>query len=718
MNERLYHLLPAIYRVRDAAQGEPLRALLAVVERELQALETDVESLYDNWFIETCAEWVVPYIGDLLGVRGLHEITGLFSQRAYVANTLAYRRRKGTAAVLEQLARDVTGWPARVVEFFQRLATTQHLNHVRPDNLRTPDLRDTSRLELLGGPFEGAAYSADVRRIANGRGKHNLPNVGVFLWRLQPYTFTRGAARAVASPADGRFTFNPLGLDAPLFNRPQTEVEITHLAEEINVPGALRRRALYDELEARRQAIVEGNTPHPLYFGETPVWQVFVDAKPAPPEEMLVCDLSDWRQPPATKAYRPAGQGAPRSLPIQVAVDPVLGRLTFPQSLKPETVEVSYTTAFSGDLGGGPYSRRESVAEMLDRPVAWQMGVQRDVSPASGEVAAGLGEALEAWNAQPPGTLGVIAILDSQTYEEDLKIAIPAGSQLLIVAAHWPEADARDAPGPRRRIPGEVVPEGLRPHLLGEFSVQGAAGEGGLAPGALALNGLLIEGKVVVKTGNLGRLRLAHCTLAPGRSALIVKDENTQLEVSLERSISGPIALADGIPKLRIVDSIVDAAGAQAISAPGAMVELRASTVLGKGAVQSIEAGECIFTDALAVERRQTGCIRFCYVADGSSTPRRYRCQPDLGLESVVDPAEQNLLRARSIPAFTSLRYGDAGYAQLARTCADEIRAGAEDGAEMGAFNFLKQPQREANLRLSLDEYLRFGLEAGIFYVT
>ena len=30
----------------------------------------------------------------------------------------------------------------------------------------------------------------------------------------------------------------------------------------------------------------------------------------------------------------------------------------------------------------------------------------------------------------------------------------------------------------------------------------------------------------------------------------------------------------------------------------------------------------------------------------------------------------------------------------------------------------LHQPQREVNLRLRLDEYLRFGLHAGFFYVT
>ena len=113
--ERLYRLLPAIHRLRDAEQGEPLRALLAVVEHELETLEADTARLYDNWFIETCEPWVVPYLGELLGVRGLHGVSdATFNQRAQVANTLRFRRRKGTAAMLEQLARDVTGWPARV----------------------------------------------------------------------------------------------------------------------------------------------------------------------------------------------------------------------------------------------------------------------------------------------------------------------------------------------------------------------------------------------------------------------------------------------------------------------------------------------------------------------------------------------------------------------------------------------------------------------------
>src|SRR5436305_9814 len=178
IQERLYGLLPLFVRQRDVAQGEPLRALLAVMETQLQRVENDVASLYDNWFIETCAPWVIPYIADLLGVRGLTTFPGVgtagpgFNDRAFVANTLAFRRRKGTAAVVERLAQDVTGWPAHVVEFFQRLITTQNVNHVRPDAFATLDFLDDRALRQVNGPFETAQHTLDVRNVQNSRGKY------------------------------------------------------------------------------------------------------------------------------------------------------------------------------------------------------------------------------------------------------------------------------------------------------------------------------------------------------------------------------------------------------------------------------------------------------------------------------------------------------------------------------------------------------------------
>ena len=88
----------------------------------------------------------------------------------------------------------------------------------------------------------------------------------------------------------------------------------------------------------------------------------------------------------------------------------------------------------------------------------------------------------------------------------------------------------------------------------------------------------------------------------------------------------------------------------------------------------------------------------------GSITPRRFKCVPD------KDPEVR--------PHFTSLRYCDAGYCQLRRITDRSIREGASDGGEMGVLHPLMQPQREINLNLRLDEYLRFGLHAGIFYAT
>ena len=67
-------LLPAVYRLRDAEQGEPLRALLALFAQQFAALEENLEQLYDDQFIETCADWVAPYIGDLIGYRPLHGV--------------------------------------------------------------------------------------------------------------------------------------------------------------------------------------------------------------------------------------------------------------------------------------------------------------------------------------------------------------------------------------------------------------------------------------------------------------------------------------------------------------------------------------------------------------------------------------------------------------------------------------------------------------------
>ena len=739
--DRLYPLLPAIYRLRDAGQSEPLRALLGLIQGQYDAIEQDIAGLYENWFIETCAEWVVPYIGDLLGVRPVYPASaGTFSARAYVAHTLDYRRRKGTAAMLEQLARDLTGWSARVVEFFQLLATTQYVNHLRPQNRATPDLRDTNVMELLGGPFETVAHTADIRHIASGRGRYNIPSIGLFLWRLADYrigpistdskrAIRQSDARAVATPADGRYTFHPLGFSAPLFNLPQTQTDATALATEINVPGRLRRRPLYEELEALRQAEVDNQpAPVPVYFGANPVLQVLVDGVVVPFDQVLVCDISDtsatdWRRPQATKPYHPSAGGPVVNKPIALSVDPVRGRVAFPTGVTPTSVEVSYVYGFSGDLGVGPYDRSSWLTDAttgpgpLQNPMRWQVGVGRRFAPIANVLFASLDDAVKAWNAQPAGTDGVIAIVDSASYSETVsQIVIPEGSRLLILAADWP-ALRQATPPPDKNLD----PNGLRPHLHASLSVLGTAPATSQNPGQLFLDGLSIEGSISVAAGNLGAFSLSHATIAP--SGGLTLGENDGLGVTLYRAISGPLSASGLVPTLNITDSIVasgpaSSATAAAIQAPKSNVTLQTSTVFGTVGCQILNASDSIMTGMVTVERQQTGCVRFCYVRPDSQTPRRYRCQPDLALAGVKDVPTQNAIKARLTPQFTSLDAAQPGFAQLAATCATEIATGADNESEMGAFNFLHQPQRRANLASALEEYLRFGLEAGTVEVT
>ena len=172
-------------------------------------------------------------------------------------------------------------------------------------------------------------------------------------------------------------------------------------------------------------------------------------------------------------------------------------------------------------------------------------------------------------------------------------------------------------------------------------------------------------------------------------------------------------------------DCIVDATRATGVAyaapdgiGPGGALTLLGCTVVGKINALKLPlvsnaillarlAGGDTWTAAVLVQRRQEGCIRFSYLPDSARVPRRYRCLP----ESADSPE-------LAVPRFTSLRYGFASYAQLAVSSGAQLLTGADNDGQPGAFNFLFQPQRETNLRVRLDEYLRVGLEAGIIYAS
>ncbi|WP_326538112.1 hypothetical protein [Pseudorhodoferax sp.] len=765
--ERLYQLLPAIHRQRDFEQGAPLRALLAVVENELEALEADTARLYDNWFIETCDEWTVPYIGDLLGARPIRPVPSAgVSTRAWVANTLAYRRRKGTALVLEQLARDVTGWPAAAVEFFQRLATTQHLNHVRRRPTATASVRDAATAELVqasAGAFDPFAHTLEVRNADTRGGRFNIPNIGITLWRLRAQFLGTGvpgdaAADFISARLDiaGFWHMHPAGVDAPLFNRPRTETggSVSAAAREEHVPAPLRPLALHAELERLRAGQAE---PAPRFMTATdPVLRIFVqldgEALPVevPADDICICDIPDTVEladPP----------------PRVPALDLLRGRMAFPAALPVQRVWLHAAHGSVADIGGGPYDRgaalRTASAQLSDGTAAeadsggffdagvWQVGVSH-LLPADGvTLFATLRAAVAAWNAEPAGRTGVIVLMDSLSETDTaspLDLDIAEASALLIVAGQWPALQVPGAPpGSLARQPGRFEARQVRAHWQGQLRVRGLADADAADAGALFVLGLLLQGPLTVQ-GNLGQLELAHCTLLPqavlGAQHLSVGADSPRLLLRLSACLSAPIAVAGPVRGMAVADSIVglaeDALTVPALEAAEAPLDLQRASFFGSVLGLTLNASDCIFDAEVKAERRQTGCVRFSHVPPGSEVPRRYRCQPQLETETrlaalraqalaeghATTPAEEDAVRAEVEatvrPLFVSRRYGDPALGQLELRCALQIRTGAASGAEMGAFEHLQQPQREANLRDALAEYLRLGLVAGVTFAN
>jgi hypothetical protein len=729
----LFQLLPTLYRMRDADQGGPLQALLTVMEDQLGQLKDDIAGLYDNWFIETCDEWVVPYIGDLLGVRGQYVFdNNSMSLRPFVANTLDYRRKKGTASMLEGLAADVTGWRARAVEFFQLLATTQNLNHVRAIDQRTPDLRDTSALELLGGPFETTMHFADVRHISQGVGKYNICNVGLFLWRLESFRVDRAPAIPATTVGPGRFRFSQLGSDSILFN-PAAD-RTTRRVVESDMPGALRARAVYDELEAARLSLSGGETPTYAYLDSAdPAFEIYADGVAIPPDQIQICDLSDWATLPKAETVPVPIPNAPpppapqaTTLSAIVSVDPKLGRLVFLDGASPKMTHVTYHSGFSAEIGGGSYARQAGVVPPLTAKT-YDVEVVDPTQP----IDVGFQQQIAQWLLDKPKD-AVFVFRGPATWEDSLgnkpgsgifavpNITVPAGASVMLRAV--------DGSRPLLQLSAPWL------ITLGDSS-------------SLTMNGLLVAGNTVQlqPAGKVDALvpitvTLEDCTVVPGFS-LDASGNPTQLtatslattapsqgtpQLKIVRSIVGRVDVSAGAagfaPTLTICDSIVDGMGTRTNPASaiitGSDLTLKRVTVLGTVATKTLEACEVIFDQPVTAIRTQVGCVRYCYVPPMSTTPRAYRCQPALALAAATDADETAHILAALVPDYTSRRYGDPGYCQLADDCPVEIGTGAEAGREMGAFQLLMQPQRLANLQLGLDEYLRFGLEAGVFLVT
>jgi len=713
--EQLYALLPAIYRTRDAENGEPLRALMGVIAGQAAVLEENIQQLYDDEFIETCAAWVIPYIGELIGYRPIYDIAeAARASRAEVANTIGYRRRKGTVLALEQVAMDVSGRGAVAVEFFKRLITTTSMRHVRQHHAATADLRRGGQLERIDSAFDTLNRTVDVRRIAprlrtvsdpdptpldinlHGGGRFNIPDVGIYLWRWKAFGVTGAPAFRVD---DRRFRFSPLGLDIPLSNALAPRESFSRLATRLDVSQPIGRRELHASLDQ--------------FYGANGSIEIFLDGVAVPASQICSRNLSDG--PEQSWGCTQSGK---------VAIDPELGRIQLaPDIPVPQQVEVNYNYGFPAEIGGGPYDRTPSLPALDPNQFDFKVVVGSSAAPT-------LEAAIAAWNLKPAGSQGLIILPGFASLDIDHTgtsgILLPPQSQLWILSA-------------------QVHPAGTTftcnnscATLRGNIEVRGVAGtadESGNTPpaGQLSLSGIWISGTLTALNGP-ANIQLMDCTLVPGISLAAdgtparpgepsLVASSGEVSLSLIRCVTGPIA-ASVEGTARICSSIVDSGSrcAVAYAAPdlngeGADLHIEDSTVIGKVHVHLLElASNTIFLARLArndswraalwCSRQQAGCVRFCFLPASAVTPRQYRCLPN-------DSTNEDLF----LPRFVTLQYGHPSYGLLSGDTPMAVWTGADNGSQIGAYYLLQETEAVRNVQLRAPEYLPFGLEAGLFLV-
>lgn len=766
----LFERLPEIYRIRDEELSLPgqLRSYLSLVDQIFGALHDNIEALYNDLFIETCAEWVIPYIGDLLGTSPLWGDP--WTRRADVADTILLRRRKGTLASIERLTYNLTKWGVHCVELRENLVWNQHLNHQRPDMGGEPPyrkstrftpirggtvvLRDPAMLSLLHTPFDPFAHLADVKPPAWGAIRNNLPNLAIFLWRLQDYrvqvcqpglrqSLATGTTAADEATHVVRVLLHPLGDPVQLFNTRQFDPDreppvVTELDE---TPGPIPRARLTEGSEAGRpEKYVAIDTYDPVQVADNP-WDIAdVGLQFHLPEPEFAGQ--DWPQETSPWSIRGENlcaweQGLQPPLKAnEIAIDPEIGRAligvgTVADGAGPAKAQalethllVTYTYGAVGPVGAHPLSRPAIPATWQDQQVQ-VMEVDFHKNPD------GLQQALDHLEQQT--TPLVIEIQDSMTHLLDLDVVLgrvveDGCPNLCLNRPLW----LRAASGARPIIK-LVHPLRLRP--------KDAAAAGTLR---LKLEGLYLAreesfpadqqaDQPLIARAALDSLELHGCTLDPGgqqdpdgsrrdiQVSLKLREPygfadpaeedafDQTPQVYLERTITGPLFIDRGY-RLELQGVIVDAGKGVGVDPDRAFAVSGASdpengwgpptqvtglTVLGRMRVESLHGRGGIWVHALEVLDNQKGCLRYSYFSGkGDRLPQNLGC---------VRGTEARL-------GFVSEVFGQPAYVQIA-SCSDFriLERGPGDDA-MGAFGFLLEAHKWRNLRIRFREFMPVGI--------
>lgn len=692
--EKIWEWIPSTYRHEDGLADPPyiLRAIIEILARQAAIARRTSDRLWEDQFIQTCDDWAVPYIGNLLGTR-LVGSPNRRGRRVDVARTIFYRRRKGTLIVMEALIQNITEWEGVVVESFKRLARSRHRLDPKPARFigpltRTPpggsaDLRFGRAGEVLDGPFDDMAHTADFRRIEGYQGRFNIPKLNFFLYRLFAFEVLK------ATPwdfGDQRFTFDPSGRDIPLFRQNQ-KIGNTSLAtvQEWQLPAPTPCRLL----EQFKPDLIPGTVALAVAPSEE------VGALPA--QSIQAGNLATWSLPAAPG--------------IEAFIDPVLGRflLTSAPAGQDKVYAARYYYGFSSTVGAGTYVRSQSV-------------LQEDVIDFDG----GLDQPGPVAGFSLPST-GAHQFINSKTYQP-ANSSLDGIKELVLQAADRQRPYVKLVPGAGQKhwifkAAGKTPEDDVRTLTLEGLWL-------GILPAELAPNSgsefTPLETLLVLE-GDFDWVRISHCTLDPGGERARVERDASEVipsvsleirgqvkELIIESSIVGAIrestSETDPCSAGRIVirDSIVRSLvpGTAAIETRVAELTLERVTVFGHVSVNRLDATEALIQGTVRVLDNQHGCFRFSTANDtpDKRMPRHY----------------ESPLFAPQIPNhfFTSRRFGDPGFAQLSATAPNTVVRGAENRSEMGVFNSLLNPFKRDDLETKVFEFMPFGLIPQFIFET
>jgi hypothetical protein len=692
--ERLLARLPQIFRIRDfeeatriagvqgfpapdplddLAQG-PLFTLLAALGQQFDLLEAEVDWLYEDQFIETCADWVVPYIGALVGAR-IIDVGDALSARMQVASTIRERRAKGTARAIANRTHDVMVSPSEAIEY------AAHVSHCWNPNF--PGSLPAATTAING--IEGAALGlpgwlgqrvTELRDMREG-GRFATFNVGARTWTTPSVGHFQVMPFALSGGEAGRFRFDPLGRDIALWNLPQDPVADRSRLELDQIPGPIPLAA----------ALANPSD----YYGSNKSLAVFIGNTLQPLSAICFCDLGDDGGP---GQWNHRGDAAEHN---RIRIDPARGRFILPAAMAatdPATIRVQYHFGAALKAGGGP---REQFTEAAEKAMVSALE-HRDRRPQVADFA---------------GAAKILRTTAPAQVATDFKAALDnlaAKPAVLVEFGGFvpPPALTTLGDGGNFEIRGgdEVWP--TLP-LSGQWVIRGGRGS------MLTLRGLRIGGDdIVIRAEGLRQLMLIDCTLVPGSGRIVIEEPACKLIAV--RSILGRLRVAPSV-EIDLLDSLVDSGDADtaAIAAPdgtaAGIVWSRRSTIVGDvRALAFDEVDDSLFAvrpersaagPAVSVQRLQTGCVRYSALPRGSVVPRRYRCFP----------AESDTVS--SAPVFTSLHYGDPAYATLVAANAEALLFGAENGGEPGAANPQSLQRRKRLLDRDLYDWVPFGMSVG-----